>query len=263
MKQFIDIVNAYCSNISLFIFTALVISFVLAIIHKRYKYLTGVLFIITAWIGVLIYAAGGDITVFFFILLPFIGIRAYRAYLLCKPDPKPKDEDNYFKYKVWLVAIALMFLTRVSEAQVFTSFDRNSEMTVVQQDFMDIVDDVTMYQIGKRFSISDQWQSMTPYDKSESDDYITYSYNINSTMVIFVMVDDRDIVVSISVKGTNDDYSEQLTALMFSNKWRVTMRQVNNTREGEDGYLYAKSKQGPVYVYRDMHGYFRVSLYPN
>ena len=60
MKQFIDIVNAYCSNVSLFILTALVISFVLAIIHKRYKYLTGVLFIMTAWIGILTMPQGKD-----------------------------------------------------------------------------------------------------------------------------------------------------------------------------------------------------------
>lgn len=262
-ENFINLVNTYCANVSLFIFVALIVSIIVILVHKSYKSFVGMLFILTAWIGCLIYAAGGDITVFFFLLLPMVAIRAYRAYLLCKPDPVEynKEEENYFKYKVWLIAIGLMLLTRVSEAQVFTSLDRSDKMTAVQQDFMDIIDDVTMYKIGKRFSTSETWQSMTPYDKFVSDDYETYSYNINNTIVAFVTVDDRDIVVSVTITGFNDTYKEHLAQLLFSNKWRVTMRQLNDTKEGEDGFTYAKDTDGVVAVYRDVYGYYRVSLY--
>jgi len=272
-ENFINLVNTYCANVSLFIAVALIVSIIVMIAHKHYKSFIGMLIIMTAWIGCMIYAAGGDITIFFFLLAPLIGFRAYRAYLLCQPDgeyekkleKKRKLEqlnNEPLKYKVWLIVIAIMLITRVSEAQVFTSLDRSEELTGVQQDFMDVVDDIVTYKIGKRFSSNETWQSMSPFDKYQSDDYITYSYNIKNIMIIFVMVDDNDIVVSVSVKGANDDYSEQFTGVMFSDKWRISMRQLNNTREGEDGFLYAKSKQGLIYVYRDIHGYFRVSIYP-
>lgn len=273
-ENFINLVNTYCANVSLFIAVALIVSIIVMIAHKHYKSFIGMLIIMTAWIGCMIYAAGGDITIFFFLLAPLIGFRAYRAYLLCQPDgeyekkleKKRKLEqlnNEPLKYKVWLIVIAIMLITRVSEAQVFTSLDRSDKMTAVQQDFMDIIDDVTMYKIGKRFSTSETWQSMTPYDKFYSDDYETYAYNINNTIIAFVMVDDQDIVVSITITGSDDTYKEHLAALLFSNKWRVTMRQLDNTKEGEDGFTYAREANGIVAVYRDTYGYYRVSLYPN
>lgn len=265
--QFINLVNTNCANVSLFIAVALIVSIIVMIVHKHYKSFIGMLFIMTAWIGCMIYAAGGDITVFFFLLVPLIGFRAYRAYLLCQPDGEYEKElekkrrleqlnNDPSKYKVWLIVIVIMLLTRVSEAQVFTSFDRNDGMTAVQQDFMDIIDDVTMFKIGKRFSIDNTWQSMEPYNKYDSDQYRIYEYNVNSVMVIVVMVDDNDIVVSITITGKTNGYKEQLSNVLFSKKWRVTMRQFNTTKGDIDGYMYTKD----VAVYRAIDGYFAVSL---
>lgn len=128
-ENFINLVNTYCVNVSLFIVVALIVSIIVMIAYKHYKSFIGMLIIMTAWIGCMIYAVGGDITIFFFILAPLIGFRAYRAYLLCQPDgeyekkleKKRKLEqlnNEPLKYKVWLIVIAIMLITRVSEAQV-------------------------------------------------------------------------------------------------------------------------------------------------
>lgn len=187
-------------------------------------------------IGVMIYIAGGNATIWFCLGGPLVLVRAIRARLLIQST---------------IIAICLIGATNTIHAQAFTlKSDRYDGLSETQGAIIDLIDIMVTQEIGNPFFQSG-WYSVKPTESFTSDGVDYHVFN-NFPLSIVVGVD-RGIIVFMGLQGMTLGTQKIIADALYSKQWLAfNLLSTNNNMEV---FEYNSTKV----VSRDATGYFYVA----